>query len=339
MKKLCILAAIVLAWNAPAYDGKATVSRDTEAKEKIHFQIQFAERDGLLDVTVTAPPTTGDGHLPLAEFTLLQAENRQPSLRARLAAAASWSLEPEATGKLVFKPVGMPSSIRFSVAPARLSCTQLEARYGAGDPSWTYVIDLASYRDGPETPLPEAEVAGLLKKLEASEKIELPKLYQALAGPQTTLRAQAAARLGKDGNWSSAPYLIAALADESAHVGARHPKPGMETTRYWANESLKQLTGQDFGFAWNDPAEKRSQAIARWQEWLRKRTAAIATATGFLKAQAWREEYVLDAPCRVVEAQDRWSVFFLLKKLDQDPSEGLVEIDKATQKATWILLE
>ncbi len=118
------------------------------------------------------------------------------------------------------------------------------------------------------TPLPDAEVGGLFAKIDKGEKIALPKLYQALNGPQTTLRAYAARELGKYGDQSSVPYLIDALSDESIHEGAHYTQPGMETTRYLANESLKKLTSKDFGFVWNDPVEKRNDAIAKWRDWL-----------------------------------------------------------------------
>ena len=119
-------------------------------------------------------------------------------------------------------------------------------------------------------PLPDAEVGILFEKINKGEKIDLPKLYQALNGPQTTLRAYAARELGNYGDTSSVPYLIDALSDESMHVGARYIEAGMATTRYWANDSLRKLTGKDFGFVWNDPVEKRNQAIDRWREWFQK---------------------------------------------------------------------
>lgn len=122
------------------------------------------------------------------------------------------------------------------------------------------------------TPLPEAEVGILFGKIDKGEKIDLAKLYQALNGPQTTLRAYAAHELGKYGDKTSVPYLIDALSDESIHEGARYTQPGMETTRYWANDSLKKLTGKEFGFIWNDPVEKRTQAITKWREWFQKET-------------------------------------------------------------------
>jgi HEAT repeat protein len=119
-------------------------------------------------------------------------------------------------------------------------------------------------------PLPEAEVGILFVKFDKGEKTDLPKLYQALNGPQTTLRAYAARELGKYGNTSSIPFLIDALSDESMHVGANYIERGMATTRYWANDSLRKLTGKDCGFIWNDPIEKRNQAITRWREWFQK---------------------------------------------------------------------
>ncbi len=132
------------------------------------------------------------------------------------------------------------------------------------------------------THLPDSEVGGLFGKINKGEKIELAKLYQALVGQQTTLRTYAARELGKYADQSSVPYLIDALSDESIHVGARYTKPGMETTRYWANESLKKLTSKDFGFVWNDPVEKRNVAVVKWRDWFlnQKKTEPPAGGDG-----------------------------------------------------------
>ena len=116
-------------------------------------------------------------------------------------------------------------------------------------------------------PLPEADVGTLFDKIDNSEPIELATLYRALQGPQYTLRAYAAIELGKYGDKTSIAYLIDALSDESMHEGAHYIKAGMNTTRYWANESLKTLTKQDFGFVWDDPLNKRNEAISRWRNW------------------------------------------------------------------------
>ena len=120
-------------------------------------------------------------------------------------------------------------------------------------------------------PLPDAQVGILFDKINKGERIPLPTLYQALIGPQFTLRAYAARELGKYGDETSVPYLIDALSDESMHDGANYIKPGMNTTRYWANESLEALTSEDFGFVWDDPIEKRNEAISRWRDWYLKK--------------------------------------------------------------------
>jgi ankyrin repeat protein len=119
-------------------------------------------------------------------------------------------------------------------------------------------------------PLPHGRVGEMFDRIEKHDEIDLKLIYQSLIGPQTALRAYAARYLGTHGNGTSIPYLIDALADESMHVGAEYPEAGMATTRYWANDSLKKLTGKDFGFIWNDPKNKRDEAIKRWQQWWQK---------------------------------------------------------------------
>ena len=126
-----------------------------------------------------------------------------------------------------------------------------------------YLDPIASFVES----LPDEQIDILFKKMENKEKIPVKTLHQALKASQLTLRAYAARELGNQGNETSIPYLIDALSDDSSHVGAKYIKAGMETTRYWANESLKKLTGEDFGFIWDDPKEKRIRAIFRWQEW------------------------------------------------------------------------
>jgi type II secretory pathway component GspD/PulD (secretin)/beta-lactamase regulating signal transducer with metallopeptidase domain len=100
-------------------------------------------------------------------------------------------------------------------------------------------------------------------------EIDLNLIYQSLIGPQAALRLLSAQYLGRYGNSSSIPYLIDALSDESRVVGYDIFIDGdvMNTVRYWANDSLKKLTGKDFGFIWDDPKDKRNEAIQRWQQW------------------------------------------------------------------------
>lgn len=120
---------------------------------------------------------------------------------------------------------------------------------------------------GPELPLPYEKVSEMFKRIRADDDIDLSLVYQALVGPQYTLRAEAATYLGTHGNETSIPYLIDALSDLSMHDGALYTEAGMATTRYRANESLKKLAGQDFGFVWDDPIERRSEAVVKWRKW------------------------------------------------------------------------
>lgn len=115
--------------------------------------------------------------------------------------------------------------------------------------------------------LSEEEVGRVLELIGHGGKVERDVLHRALISGQTYLRASAARLLGEVGDASSVAHLIDALGDQSSHVGANYREPGMATTRYWANESLKKLTHQDFGFVWNAPEPDRQAAIRRWRDW------------------------------------------------------------------------
>lgn len=117
----------------------------------------------------------------------------------------------------------------------------------------------------PIDPLSHELVPVLFERIDKNENIEIKLLHRALNGPQTTLRAYSARILGEQGDETSIPYLIDALSDDSTHVGATYLEPGMHTTRYWANESLKALTSEDFGFIWDDP--ERLNVIMKWRQW------------------------------------------------------------------------
>ena len=113
---------------------------------------------------------------------------------------------------------------------------------------------------------PEMEPV-LFERLHDGETVEQKWLYAALTAQQTTLRAYAATALGKAGDKRAVPYLIQALSDQSMHDGANYVEPGMATTRYRANQSLKALTGMDFGFIWNAPEADRERAVQKWIAW------------------------------------------------------------------------
>lgn len=107
----------------------------------------------------------------------------------------------------------------------------------------------------------------MFHQIRRNKVTDLSLVYQSLVGPQTALRAEAARYLGSHGDEASVPHLIDALRDQTCHVGAKYPSAGMATTRFWANDSLKRLTGEDFGFVWEDPIGERDQAVSRWRDW------------------------------------------------------------------------
>jgi hypothetical protein len=128
-------------------------------------------------------------------------------------------------------------------------------------------------------PLTQELVGVLFERINRQQKIEFGLLCRALIGPQTTLRAYAATLLGDSGDKRAIPFLIDALSDDSLHVGADYVDAGDATTRHRANKALKKLTAQDFGFVWNDPEEKRNEAIRKWIAWYKKQNKATSKST------------------------------------------------------------
>jgi hypothetical protein len=112
--------------------------------------------------------------------------------------------------------------------------------------------------------LSQEEIGEVLAHLEA---IDRGTLHRALTSDQYYLRFMAAKRLNEVGDFTSIPLLIAALRDQSQHVGAQYPDAEMASTRYWVNDSLKKLTKHDFGFRWDAPKADREAAIERWKQW------------------------------------------------------------------------
>jgi len=133
----------------------------------------------------------------------------------------------------------------------------------AGEPP-TKVVDLRSLD---VQPLPQGQVSELFDRIRRDDPVEPALLHTALIGPQTALRADAAAKLCEWGDATSIPHLIHALTDESSHVGGDYSDPGMATTRYWTARSLRAMTGREFGYRWDDPLEKRTAAVTRWATW------------------------------------------------------------------------
>jgi hypothetical protein len=119
-------------------------------------------------------------------------------------------------------------------------------------------------------PLPDSELQKYFDT--PDDRISMEMLHRALICNQTFATARAAEILGRQKSKSSIPFLIDALSNDTSYVGGGYAcfgKPGQNTTRYWANESLKAITGKDFKFIWDADETSRKEAIERWATWYR----------------------------------------------------------------------
>ena len=41
--------------------------------------------------------------------------------------------------------------------------------------------------------------------------------------------------------------------------------------RFYSIEGLKRLTGDDFGYRYYEDADERAAAVAKWNQWVKKR--------------------------------------------------------------------
>jgi len=73
---------------------------------------------------------------------------------------------------------------------------------------------------------------------------------------ETVVRYQAAASLVELGDNAGFPVLVDGLSDPSLQA------------RYKCFETLRDITGQDFGYQHDGAPTVRNQAVVRWQEWL-----------------------------------------------------------------------
>ncbi len=86
-------------------------------------------------------------------------------------------------------------------------------------------------------------------------------LYARLQSADEPVRIEAVIEAGRTGDRGAVAYLVELLADEAAAV------------RLFAIESLRRITGQDFGYrSYADDAARR-EAIGRWRRWLEASTA------------------------------------------------------------------
>jgi len=80
-------------------------------------------------------------------------------------------------------------------------------------------------------------------------------LYTRLQSEDHQVRIQAVVEAGRTGDRGAVPYLVELLGDAPA-------------VRLFAIESLRRITGRDFGYrSYADEASRR-EAIGRWRRWL-----------------------------------------------------------------------
>ena len=88
------------------------------------------------------------------------------------------------------------------------------------------------------------------------DRRNIPLIQERLEDKNAAVRYQTAATLAKLGDRSGYALLVDGLADQDI------------TVRYKCFQALKQVTGQDFGYAHDADPEDRRRAVARWLDWL-----------------------------------------------------------------------
>jgi hypothetical protein len=92
----------------------------------------------------------------------------------------------------------------------------------------------------------------------AKPQVQPQGLYERLQDPNPTVAATAAAEAGQQDDPKAVPYLVARLEDDDPSV------------RMAASQSLRRITGRQFGYRFYDDPSKRSAAVARWRAWLKR---------------------------------------------------------------------
>jgi len=87
----------------------------------------------------------------------------------------------------------------------------------------------------------------------------IPDLKQALTDPVVWVQNHAGRALTRLGDKSGIPVLIENL---SSPVSDKDNRAAQE-----ASDFLREVTGQDFGFNWENSKKERDEAIAKWKGW------------------------------------------------------------------------
>jgi hypothetical protein len=93
---------------------------------------------------------------------------------------------------------------------------------------------------------------------------DAPPIKPVLTDPDPSIKIPAIELAVQRNDRSAIPVLIKSLESDDPAI------------RFYANNALRKLTGQDFGFLYYADDELRRPAVKRWQAWL----ASGATSAG-----------------------------------------------------------
>jgi HEAT repeat protein len=91
---------------------------------------------------------------------------------------------------------------------------------------------------------------------ESNDRRYIPDLHQLVGDRVVGVRYEAAAALVELGDNAGFPVLVDGLSDGEVRI------------RYKCFESLRRATGRDFGYQHDGSEAARSEAVARWKDWL-----------------------------------------------------------------------
>jgi len=91
-------------------------------------------------------------------------------------------------------------------------------------------------------------------------------LYQRLQSGQSNVLAEAIVQAGQDREMGAAPYLVNSLEHDEAGI------------RLLAIESLRRITGLDYGFRSYASQDNRRLAVEEWRQWLVRQSPPSATS-------------------------------------------------------------
>jgi len=99
----------------------------------------------------------------------------------------------------------------------------------------------------------------------ASPRLGFVKFSEDIQSPDPCIRVRASIYAGNLKDKRAIPLLVDRLDDED------------EAVRMSANESLKQITGKDFGYRSYDSPGLRAVAVDQWRQWMSTSTQPVQT--------------------------------------------------------------